>query len=115
MTLLLILVRLTLIREILIQRSIGISHSASSDVFQGRVEQASSNYLPLARNYLDVDRDDSAVSSELDQASVVALRSEQIADESLAACWNLAKRNKGDYLVCDGLLFRCEKIFWANI
>jgi hypothetical protein len=62
-------------------------------------------------DYLDVDSADNAIDSDLGQASVEALRQEQLADESLAGCWALAKRNKGCYFIRDGLLFRCEKVF----
>jgi hypothetical protein len=69
-----------------------------------------SEAAPPPPELLDVDNVDSASDSDLGHASVEALRREQLADETLAGCWSLAKAGKGGYFVRDGLLFRCEKI-----
>ena len=48
---------------------------------------------------LDVDRVDGLVNSDLGQASVEALRKEQLRDDSLTSCWAMAKCGKGCYIV----------------
>jgi hypothetical protein len=75
------------------------------------VQIMSNEVTNSAQEFLDVDHTDNSVNSDLGQASVEALRQEQLADETLTGCWALAQRNKGCYLIRDGLLFRCEKVF----
>ena len=75
------------------------------------VQIMSNEVTNSAQEFLDVDHTDNSVNSDLGQASVEALRQEQLADETLTGCWALAQRNKGCYHIRDGLLFRCEKVF----
>jgi len=47
---------------------------------------------------------DTVNDDDLQVANAETLKSEQLSDESLTHCWALAKSNKGDYFVHDGLL-----------
>jgi hypothetical protein len=48
------------------------------------------------------------ISSEIGQGNRVALRQEQKSDESLTDAFKLARKNKGNYIIKDDLLFRKE-------
>lgn len=39
------------------------------------------------------------------------MTNEQRDDDTLKICFDMASRGKGKYLVRDGLLYRCEKLF----
>ena len=43
-------------------------------------------------------------------ANAETLRQEQLADESLKGWWGLAKKQKGNFVVQDGLLYHRERI-----
>ena len=48
-------------------------------------------------DFLDPE-DDNVEVSDLGRASVQSLRQEQLSDEALAGCWNMAKQNKANFL-----------------
>jgi hypothetical protein len=65
-------------------------------------------------NFLDVDQVDGAA-IDPSVATVAELQREQAGDKTLASEWALVKRNKGNLLVKDGLLFCYEKVCGQTI
>jgi transposase InsO family protein len=58
---------------------------------------------------IDVD-DMTSLRKEIGRGDKNAVMEEQQNDESLASAWRLARKNKGNYLIKDGLLYRKESI-----
>jgi transposase InsO family protein len=56
---------------------------------------------------VDTEKDDELL---LRRANAETLRSEQVSDESLTHCWTLARNNKGDYFIHDGLLYHRDNV-----
>jgi len=51
---------------------------------------------------------------DIGQSNHVALREEQLDDKSLIDAFKLARKNKGNYLIKDELLFRRKNIVVRN-
>ena len=84
------------------------SKNTSNTVTVNQTDVSDNNSLDNSNdNDPDVGIDDN-VKSELGKASADLLRQEQLLDSNLTECWNLAKRNKGNYLIKEGLLYRNE-------
>jgi hypothetical protein len=87
--------------------------SAESDV--AVIDHACDNsgnnvsHVPVRSDFIDFDGVAQLVSDQ-GKASVEYLRREQLDDKTLAGCWLMAKRGKGNYFAKDDLLFRAEKI-----
>ena len=62
-------------------------------------------------SYIDVDNIDSSIAQTVNStASIDLLLQEQQLDETLKSCWALVKRNKGNYYIKNGLLYRIENV-----
>jgi hypothetical protein len=49
------------------------------------------------------------------RATADELRVEQLADETLSNCWSLAKTNKGDFFIRDGILYHREYVLGQTV
>ena len=89
------------------------AHDASHDasVIKGGNQSEVDKRSP---EILDVDQTD-PMQSDLGRATADELRREQLADDTLNGCWNLAKRGKGGYFVQEGLLYRTEQIMGQKL
>jgi transposase InsO family protein len=47
---------------------------------------------------------------QMRRANAETLKAEQLADDTLSNCWTLARANKGDYFIYDGLLYHRDNI-----
>jgi Integrase zinc binding domain len=86
------------------------------DVVHDKLDVANGSVINVDDGFTSTSgSDDHVTRTSSSESDVDKMMNEQRDDDILKICFDMASRGKGRYLVRDGLLYRCEKLFGRDV